>query len=100
MIYDSDKVRSAISRALVESGIEPAEKRHDIVFHLTDWLEELHAYQRLCADPDAFAADEVVRLLTQLLIHVPNHLAAASRLLLDVPVSDIFGVGATSEVDE
>jgi hypothetical protein len=40
---------------------------------------------------------EVSELLIGFLVHVPNHVAAASKLYTDVPVTDIFGVGATSE---
>jgi hypothetical protein len=36
--------------------------------------------------------------LLQFLIHVPNHLAAAS-LYAGIPVRDIFEVGATNEED-
>ena len=40
---------------------------------------------------------EVSQLLISFLVHVPNHVAAASKLYTDIPVTDIFGVGATSE---
>lgn len=36
----------------------------------------------------------------QFLIHVPNHLAAASKLMLDIPVTDVLGVGAVTETPE
>ncbi len=68
-----------------------------VAFHMTDWLEDLGAYSRFCADPRSMSDAEVSRLLTQFLVHVPNHLAAASKLYTDVAVTDIFGVGATSE---
>jgi hypothetical protein len=42
----------------------------------------------------------VNRLVLGFLAHVPNHLAAASKLLTGIPVTDIFGVGATSEDDD
>lgn len=29
------------------------------------------------------------------LIHVPNHVAAASMLMNEIPVEDVFGVNAT-----
>ena len=40
---------------------------------------------------------EVGQLLTDFLVHVPNHVAAASKLYTGVPVTDIFHVRATSE---
>ena len=36
----------------------------------------------------------------QFLIHVPNHLAAASKIGLDIPVTDVFGVNSISESNE
>jgi hypothetical protein len=43
------------------------------------------------------SADEINSLLIKFLIHVPNHVAAACKLLTGIPVSDIFKVGATEE---
>ena len=51
-------------------------------------------------NPIALSDDEVHRLLIQFLIPVPNHLAAAGKLHIDIPVRDIFGIGATSEEPE
>lgn len=69
----------------------------DVAFHMTDWLDDLGAFSRFCADPHSMSDAEVSRLLTGFLVHVPNHLAAASKLYTGVPVTDIFKVGATSE---
>jgi hypothetical protein len=41
-----------------------------------------------------------MELLIQFLVHAPNHLAAASKMLTDIPVTDVFGVGALEETDE
>ena len=34
------------------------------------------------------------------LIHVPSHVAAASKLVTGIPVTDIFKVGATVESED
>src|SRR5881409_688930 len=52
----------------------------DVAFHMTDWLDDLEAYQRLCSEPGSLSDADVSQLLTQFLVHVPNHLAAASKL--------------------
>jgi len=36
-------------------------------------------------------------LLAAFLTHTPNHIAAALKLYLQIPVTDVFGVGATAE---
>lgn len=69
----------------------------DAAFHLTDWLADLQAFHRFCTDPYAVPDDQVDDLLRGFLIHVPNHVAAASKLYTGIPVTDIFGIGATSE---
>lgn len=70
---------------------------NDVAFHMTDWLDDLDAYARFCADPSKMSDAEVGELLLAFLVHVPNHIAAASKLYTGVPVTDIFGVDATSE---
>jgi hypothetical protein len=69
----------------------------DVAFHMTDWLDDLDAYSRFCADPNRMSDADVSELLAGFLVHVPNHVAAASKLYTGVPVTDIFGVSATSE---
>lgn len=64
---------------------------------MSDWLADLGAYFRFCEDPRSMSDAEIGELLTDFLVHVPNHVAAASKLYTKVPVTDIFGVGATSE---
>ena len=69
----------------------------DVAFHMTDWLNHFEAYQRFCLNPSGLSDEEVNRMLIKFLVDVPNHLAAASKLYTDVPVTDVYGVGATSE---
>jgi len=73
----------------------------DVAFHMTDWLEDLEQYRAFLLNPQSLGDDELNQLLIGFLVHVPNHLAAASKLFNDMAVTDIFGVGATTEsVDE
>jgi hypothetical protein len=98
MSYDLKKIRSSILHSLEFSGVGSPELMSDIVFHMTDWLDDMHLYDKFCGDPTSFNPEEIDDLLIRFLTHVPNHLAAASKLFLDVPVTDIFDVGSTSEV--
>jgi hypothetical protein len=94
---DSELVRARI-REVARRDMELAESvADDVSFHMTDWLAELDAYSRFCADPSKLSDAEVSGMLTNFLVHVPNHIAAASKLYTGVPVTDIFSVGATSE---
>ena len=68
----------------------------DVAFHMTDWLDNLDAYARFCADPSSMSDAEVDKVLTDFLVHVPNHIAAAGKLYTGIPVTDIFDVNATA----
>src|SRR6266545_1138982 len=95
--FDAQAIRERIAEvARREMELRDA-VAHDVAFHMTDWLDDLDAYCRFCADPSRLSDAEVGELLTGFLVHVPNHVAAASKLYTGVPVTDIFGVSATSE---
>ena len=95
--FDSESIRARIREVIRHEVDFPDAIVDDIAFHLTDWLDDLEAYSRFCAEPRSMSDEEISQMLTDFLIHVPNHVAAASKLLTGVPVTDIFKVGATSE---
>ncbi|MBI5646780.1 MAG: hypothetical protein HY962_07590 [Ignavibacteriae bacterium] len=68
----------------------------DICFHMTDWRSDLEMLASFFDAPNRYTDDEVVELLYIFLVHVPNHVAAAAKLLCGIPVEDIFDVGAVS----
>jgi hypothetical protein len=93
-VPDAALVRHAIERALKARRHYSGRGIRDIAFHMTDWLHEL---SKLCAFfevPDRLKPREVEELLLAFLIHAPNHVAAASKLMTGVPVRDVFDVGA------
>jgi hypothetical protein len=95
--FDPQAVRARIAEVARREMELSGKVSDDVAFHMTDWLDDLDAYSRFCADPRGMSDAEVCELLTDFLVHVPNHVAAASKLYADVPVTDIFGVGATSK---
>lgn len=97
MAVDASRVRAVLEAVLRTEAHLPEPVARDVVFHLTDWLSDLEDYYAFCADPTRVSAAELNNFLIGFLAHVPNHLAAASKLLTGIPVTDIFGVGATSE---
>ena len=95
--FDEESIRARIREVgLREMGLSESAAA-DVAFHMTDWLADLEDYHRFCSDPGALPDAEVHRLLIRFLVHALNHLAAASKLYTTVPVTDVFGVGATSE---
>ena len=95
--FDLQTVRARIAE-VARREMELSDAAADgVAFHMTDWLDDLDAYSRFCADPSRMSDAEISELLTGFLVHVPNHVAAAGKLYTGVPVTDIFGVSATSE---
>ena len=50
---------------------------------MTDWLNDLDEINALFRHPNKFTPDEAAHSLIGILYHVPAHLKAAARLLLD-----------------
>ena len=70
--------------------------RRDLAFHMTDWTDDYDAIKAFYDDPEN-ASDEMVNKALGCLVHIPHHLAAAAKLYTGLPVTDVFGIGATSE---
>lgn len=98
MELNTSEIRQRLYEVLSHSNAYGSEKeQQDIVFHMTDWIDDLKQWVEFCQNPSAMSNNEVEKVLTNFLIHVPNHIAAASKLMLNIPVRDIFEVGATEE---
>lgn len=88
-----ERIRGVMLR---EIGLSSA-AADDVTFHMTDWLDDLVSFSGFCAEPDKWKDEEIKDILLSFLIHVPNHVAAASRLLTGFPVTDVFGVGSIED---
>ena len=94
MSLDAAKVQEAIRHALEATADGEPRQSADIAFHMTDWLDDLERYYQFCSNPEAHSPEQVESMLMDMLVHAPNHVAAAGKLLVDVQVSDVFGVDA------
>jgi hypothetical protein len=93
-MFDAEKIRTQIERSAVDEMELSPEQALEVAFHMTDWLDDLQRYVKFCENPGSFGPEEVDELLLAFLVHVPNHVAAAAKLYADMPVSDVFKVGA------
>lgn len=85
-----NSAQDVISAALAnELGVDHAA---DVGFHLSDWREEAAFLVALHLFPDRFTVEEIRDGVTALLIHAPNHIAAAAHLA-GWPLHDVFKVG-------
>jgi hypothetical protein len=66
----------------------------EAAFHLTDWSEELYLLHDLFEHPKKRTDREVRDALMGFVAHASHHVAAAHRAIMDLPVTDVFGIGA------
>jgi hypothetical protein len=93
-VRGAEETKATIAAAIRDDY--PEQVANDIGFHLTDWNADAAFLVALDLCPERFAADEVKRGLTNLLVHAPNHMAAAAKLA-GHPISDVFGLGKLME---
>ena len=89
-------VKRRIATAFAEFEL-PAQVVEDIAFHMTDWRENLEEIVRLYNDAGRLSDDEIQDIIIQFLAHVPNHVAAAKKLVGLGPIEDVFEVGVLEE---
>jgi hypothetical protein len=85
-----------VTRALVSLGI-PEAKAKDVAFHMSDWKDDLDAWAAVWEAPGGFDDEKLTDIIYGFLIHVPNHINAAKKLLELGPVEDVFGVGVLED---
>ena len=68
----------------------------EIAFHLADWNSDAAFLVAVHLFPERFTDAEISQRVLALLLHAPNHLAAAAKLA-GHPIQDIFGVGPLEE---
>jgi hypothetical protein len=85
------QIREIIATAI--SSEYGQERAKEIAFHLTDWICDAAFLVALHLFPEQFTPEEVDAGVGLLLVHAPNHLAAAATLSNN-PIEDVFDVGA------
>jgi len=97
-MLDRQTVQSKIAGAFAASGIS-ADSARDIAFHLTDWRSNLEAMTKIWEQADRMSDNEITELLYAFLTHVPEHVAAATKLSDCGSIRDIFEVGVCDPDD-
>ncbi|MDF1869574.1 MAG: hypothetical protein P1U30_04210 [Phycisphaerales bacterium] len=93
------EVWNRIGQAALNRG-HSAKVASDVAFHMLDWHEDLTRLVAFLESPSECSTKELDSLLSDFLIHVPNHIAAAAKLYTECGVQDIFGVGACNNDEE
>src|SRR5258708_2276009 len=100
MKRDTLLLRERIAAIVRLSYGEREDIARDIAFHLTDWDHNLEEISRMYNQFPEMSDDEILRIIVKFLAHVPNHLAAAKKLMGLGPIEDIFGAGVLQEDEE
>jgi hypothetical protein len=87
---ETNGAQNVIAAALTDE-LGP-ERAADVAFHLSDWGEDAAFLVAVHLFPERFTVEEIRDGVTALLIHAPNHLAAAAHLA-GWPLRDVFTVG-------
>lgn len=74
-----------ITRALKKDFGE--ETAWDIAFHLLDWQEDGAVLLAIALFPEKFTLEEIRSEIGRYIVHAPNHIAAAAKLL-EWPIED------------
>lgn len=87
-------VRQRLVEALTHGRYISKRKAEEVAFHLTDWSDELMRL-RTALNSTPFEPRQTQDAIIDFLVHAPAHVAAAARIVLDLPVGDVFALGAT-----
>ncbi len=90
------EVWSRIEQTALDRGLSEQEAM-DVAFHMLDWHKDLTELVSFMQNPGSLADKDLEDMLTQFLIHAPNHIAAAAKLYTGNGVRDIFDVGACDD---
>ena len=64
--------------------------RHDFVFQMSDWEDDLRALAELYEHPETFSRSEAEHIVAGFLYHATAHVMEAARLLLDYEPGYLF----------
>ena len=80
--------------------MEEPEVARDIAFHMTDWADDVDAIVGLYEQAEVLKDEEIRMVVIRFLAHVPNHVAAAKKIIGLGPIEDVFRVGVLQEGEE
>jgi hypothetical protein len=91
-----NQINKRIAFAFKKLGLDQRVS-NDIAFHMTDWKENLEQLVKLYQHSELLNDEQIRKIIITFLAHVPNHVAAAKKLVGLGPIEDIFKVGVTEE---
>lgn len=86
-------IPEVIARALVKEKYMSKPAADEVAFHLTDWLDDLNKFVEFLSRPSRYQSPQVCDIVFRMVTHVPHHINAAYRIMMDEPVTDSFDLG-------
>jgi hypothetical protein len=83
MNAQTELAKQVIRRIFQESGAYSEKQVEEIVFHLTDWIDDLKPFADFLDAPKSCADDEAMQIIIRFLAHAPDHLRIAAEHVLD-----------------
>jgi hypothetical protein len=95
-MINEGRVSDRLTTVFIASGLEE-QRATNIAFHLTDWTSDIIELTRIWQDIEQISDAELEGFVYKFLAHVPNHVAAAKKLIGLGPIEDVFNVGVLEE---
>ena len=86
-------IENRVLEALKKSKIYSIKDCKEIAYHMTDWLDGLEKIIEIFT-LKKISNNEIIDRMCYFLSEATENIAAASKLMIDQPVSDIFDVGS------
>jgi hypothetical protein len=96
MLKSEKQTEIQIAKAL-KANLDQERIAREIAFHMTDWRSNLLELIKIYDESEDLSNDEIYKILLKFLAHVPDHVAAAKKLIGMGPIKDIFNVGIMEE---
>jgi hypothetical protein len=93
MHVDEKKIKERIEMLLKSDKSYSKDQRKDIVFHMTDWLSDFRALASFFENPEGLSSEAFEKILIGFLLHAPDHIAAARKIVTGQGMEDVFKVG-------
>jgi hypothetical protein len=90
---NGNAIRAHLERLAAEQWELSKSAAAEFAFPMTDWIDDLGRLNAIFRDPGRDDA-ETAQVLLEVLVHVPQHIAAASFIAMGLPVTDVLMLGA------
>jgi hypothetical protein len=93
------QISDRVANTFISSGMEESRAK-ELAFHMADWSNDVEELVNIWHNLDQIDDERLLDFIYQFLAHVPNHIAAAKKLIGLGAIEDIFNVGVLIEDED